>query len=631
MNKSVSKIRHILGANLALEKRKLISEENKKINNKNEKDFFVDFLNAQRNLEKNGISFANDSGGFNLLMREQEEQQQSQSGTTEDDYELTGDEDIFNESDYEDFMAFYFQNFMGPDDPPGGTNQPDIFAESFTNKKNNLLLEQTYPAPGAGWRKFKKWVNKMGRNFARNKFFKWIDKRFNGDFKKWWKEFKGDFKRFLKKLGRWDLVINKNRSFVKTLASARSRKGYIKIGVWRYLNFGKPKEAASVQMDSTEEYNTITTPENYDTYLSENERVMVKLMDGTSKTKWEELKADPVNKGYAVAVLEYFNSTYKDKKWKIVSVGKTKEEFKEEIKKEPKAVNVPPTEIVYPSTDFIFPVNQDSEPNLFLDNKSDRASAAKFTEEIKLLCEQVKAVMDGFNPPEGKPKAYLQAYGLESSASRLRNTGEAVDMTFQELSNARIKTATEIIFEELTNIGVLVDTDTKSSVDTVGTNADGTSGPNPPPSMDGKSYYFIPKGPFKMEPPCKKNGDVVGGVKCNRNECGAPHATKAEYDKYKYIRGWFTIIFNDTIIPEPAEEPGLDDDGDAPEYQVIETVKYPVIMWSPPKKPFRIPLIGIKARWNDVFKIKPRQPTFKGRTGTKPPRGGFNTLGCPKF
>jgi len=629
MNRSFSKKRHITEANKSLERRTQILKEGitGKPSRNNEKEFFVEFLNTQRKIED----------GLLFLTEQEEQQQQTQTQDTQtqgeqgDDYELTGEEEVFNEPDYEEFMKFYFQNFMGPDDAPGGTNQPDIFAESFTNKKNNLLLEQTYPPPGAGWRKFKRWVQGLAGDFARNKFFKWIDKRFNGDFKRWWRIFKGDFKRWLKKVGKWDLVINKNRQFEKTLLSARSSKGYIKIGVWRYLNFGKPKEAASVQMDSTEEYNTVTTPENYDTYLTENERVMVKLMNDTSKTKWKELKADPVNKGYAVAVLEYFNSTYREKKWKVVSVGKSKEEFKEEIKKDPKAVVVPPTELVYPSADFMFPVNEESEPNLFLDNASDRASAIKFTQEVKLMCEEIKAVMEGFDPPEGKPKAYLQAYGLESSASRLRNTGIAIDLTFLQLSNARIKTAQEIIFEELTNIGVLVDSETISKIDNTGTNKDGTSGPNPPASIGPNKYYFIPKGNYTMNPPCKDNTTVVKGVKCNRNECGAPHATKAEYDQYKYIRGWFTVIFNDTIIPVPEETTELEGDEDTPEYQVIETVKYPVIMWSPPKKPFRIPLIGLKARWIDVFKIRPRQRKFRGQGTTGPPKGGFKTLGCPKF
>ena len=279
----------------------------------------------------------------------------------------------------------------------------------------------------------------------------------------------------------------------------------------------------------------------------------------------------------------------------------------------------------------MFPVNEESEPNLFLDNASDRASAIKFTQEVKLMCEEIKTVMEGFDPPEGKPKAYLQAYGLESSASRLRNTGIAIDLTFLQLSNARIKTAQEIIFEELTNIGVLVDSETISKIDNTGTNKDGTSGPNPPASIGPNRYYFIPKGNYTMNPPCKDNTTVVKGVKCNRNECGAPHATKAEYDQYKYIRGWFTVIFNDTIIPVPEETTELEGDEDTPEYQVIETVKYPVIMWSPPKKPFRIPLIGLKARWIDVFKIRPRQRKFRGQGTTGPPKGGFNTLGCPKF
>ena len=108
---------------------------------------------------------------------------------------------------------------------------------------------------------------------------------------------------------------------------------------------------------------------------------------------------------------------------------------------------------------------------------------------------------------------------IATSASRYRNTGEAQQMNFKELSQARAESVYSYIVNELSSIVPDIST-VKVTLNSNGKNGDGSSGPNPPsPNLfsdgggDPKSF--------------KKDGDRT----FNGQE---PHSSPNEYEQYKY-------------------------------------------------------------------------------------------------
>ena len=129
----------------------------------------------------------------------------------------------------------------------------------------------------------------------------------------------------------------------------------------------------------------------------------------------------------------------------------------------------------------------------------------------------------------------LISLDIQTSASRYRNTGQAAELSFQELSRYRNNSAKNEILTTLEANGV---TNIKAVTPTqqyLGGNGDGTTGPNPP------------------EPNAYVNG---GNVKMNttptepRNQFGEPLSTPEEYNQYKYLK--VTIRLAATL---PEEEP----------------------------------------------------------------------------
>jgi hypothetical protein len=115
----------------------------------------------------------------------------------------------------------------------------------------------------------------------------------------------------------------------------------------------------------------------------------------------------------------------------------------------------------------------------------------------------------------------LKSLDIQTSASRYRNTGQASDLSFQELSGYRNNSAKDYIIASLKENGV-TETDTVTPTqEYLGGNGDGTTGPNPP------------------EPNAYVDG---GNVKMNttptepRNQFGEPQATPEEYNQYKYLK-----------------------------------------------------------------------------------------------
>ena len=556
----------------------------------------------------------------------------------EGEEDLSGIPDLESDEDYDAIIAYYpeeyneylrttFKDFIGDEDEGEG--------ETLTESDQRLLIEadlliERCPEYLADC--FKQW----GKKFRRTKFARWFKRKIGEPTKERLENFgrkvKKGFGKFMKNVKDIDLNIEhkkrrkkgknykrKNSRKLKSLDKvwAKNKRGTIKIGRVGWLTFGKGRGSASENFSSEVEVGNSIEEEDYVSYLKENESKMVSLMSKTSKSNWATLKADPEEIEYAVSVLERFNDTYEEKKWRKVGVGIDQETFIRECEQDPIVNNIPPDEKLYPAETFEFPLNPNNDKNLFEDNEWNESFAKTFVTEMKDLCALIQKQMSGLTPPEGKPKAYLEALYLQASASRLRNGGRAATLSFKQLSEKRLETGKAIMIRELSAIGVLIDGNTKYYFDTDAKptdtnpmgNGDGSSGPNPP-----KGKGFIAKGNFPMSPNCGPNDPscTLNGETVLRTECGTPHTNILEYDKYKFINGSVKLIFNDDYEPDkkPIDPKKEDEDFDA-EVEVIETNLYPIYFYAPGKKPFRIPIPALRIKWKQLFTFKRRsRPTY---------------------
>jgi hypothetical protein len=643
MNRSYSKIRHIQEMNQRLDN-KLIEEKISRtsfefISEQGEKKTFLNLLEKQRLIEEQ-LKF----GGNNLLM----EQDKTTTPEVESDYEEEdddiGDTPETNEdyeflqsefpNEWEEFQKIIMNQILNsPEAKEGGDTE--TLSES---QIKSLLVEGRCNLQTRGlahcirYSKFGKWwVKKIGKP-TKNAIEDFVYKT-NKKFKKWMRDVKDidldiEFKKRKKKYK--NNYKRKSSRKLKSLDKvwAKNKRGTIKIGRVGWLTFGKGRGSASEDFSSEEEMEPSIEPgennKNYISYLKENESTMVKLMSNTSKGNWEELKSNPEEIAYAVAVLERFNETYEEKKWKKVGVGLDKETFIIECEDDPIVNGIPADEKLYPTETFEFPLNPDNDKNLFKDNEWDEANAGIFLQEVKELCALIQQQMSGLTPPKDKPKAYLEAMYLQASASRLRNGGKAAELSFKQLSENRLATGKAIMERELAAIGVLIDGNTKYYFDTDAKptdtnpmgNGDGSSGPNPP---IGKGY--IAKGNFPMTPNCLPTNQTcrLNGKDIPRSECGTPHTNILDYDKYKFINGSVKLIFNDDYKPEPDNTPPDENKKEFdPEVEVIETDVYPIYFYAPGKKPFKIPLPGLRIKWKKLFTFKRRsRPTYGPPAGKK--------------
>jgi hypothetical protein len=185
----------------------------------------------------------------------------------------------------------------------------------------------------------------------------------------------------------------------------------------------------------------------------------------------------------------------------------------------------PPPPITVP----ISLINVDkSGGDIFIDNKSDLTDTIKSIidaqiENVKSEVEKVKAEMQN---PNLVIKLKLNSLSIASSSSRFRNTEEASNMTWEQLSRARSKNVTDYLYAQLKAIGV----DVSAAEVTVGggTNGDGTTGPNPGKDPKGNDYAISVDGTYNNVYNTKQAIE-------RRNEYGEPLATKEEYNKYKFV------------------------------------------------------------------------------------------------
>jgi hypothetical protein len=168
--------------------------------------------------------------------------------------------------------------------------------------------------------------------------------------------------------------------------------------------------------------------------------------------------------------------------------------------------------------DVGFEVNWEPESNvqLYINNEWEVSDEFK-----RLFNEKVIAPVQQLRKVDPNLTISLMELSIETSASRYRNTGRASELTFSQLSGYRNNTAKDYIISILDENGVLNTKEITPTQKYLGSNGDGTSGPNPP-----EPNRYIDGGEVKMElQPTQP-----------RNQFGEPHTTPEEYDQYKYLK-----------------------------------------------------------------------------------------------
>ena len=141
--------------------------------------------------------------------------------------------------------------------------------------------------------------------------------------------------------------------------------------------------------------------------------------------------------------------------------------------------------------------------------KKFKGDIVKFMKKYPGAKVSVATKVDGENFP----------FEIATSASRYRNTGEAQQMNFKELSQARAESVYSYIVNELSSIVPDIST-AKVNLKFNGKNGDGSSGPNPPSPNLFSDGGGDPNS-FKQEGVRKFNGQE-------------PHSSPNEYEQYKY-------------------------------------------------------------------------------------------------
>jgi hypothetical protein len=194
------------------------------------------------------------------------------------------------------------------------------------------------------------------------------------------------------------------------------------------------------------------------------------------------------------------------------------------------------------------------------------------SENIKSHIQQTKAAISQIlkQNPGVKAKISTKAvingqekevpYTISTSASRYRNTGQAENMSFIQLSQKRAEEIHKYIISEL---GGLVKFP-NPVLDIKGENGDGSSGPNPP-----SPYKFSTGG---GEPDSY-------GTSGDRNGFGNPLSSPKDYNRYKYCRVVFVVSFTGA---DSSTSPSSPSGGSFGEWSIkIKTKQRKKIEWPP--------------------------------------------------
>ena len=165
-----------------------------------------------------------------------------------------------------------------------------------------------------------------------------------------------------------------------------------------------------------------------------------------------------------------------------------------------------------------------SGSDVFVDNESGVTPAIQ--SKIDELINNISETLNEINQdPTKKIILKVKNFMIGTSSSRFRNTEDASNLTWADLSSKRAKNTKEQLYAKLESLGVITSEGTIEFKG--GYNGDGTSGPNPGYNPKGKPYLISKDGTF--------DNYYKTATKEIRNQYGTPLNTKEEYDIYKWI------------------------------------------------------------------------------------------------
>lgn len=267
---------------------------------------------------------------------------------------------------------------------------------------------------------------------------------------------------------------------------------------------------------------------------------------------YKDLMTHLRNSTYINSYSIWFKTLNQETRKKMIELFNTKlNELKSEVRKldeyeviikkgKQRSEDLPPTEL-----EDLPPINLEFQMvgnDVFVDNKSDITPSIQ--SKIDELVNNIKSTLDLMNTnPDQKITLKVNSFSIGASASRFRNTEEAADLTWAELSSLRSEKVKIEIYRKLEELGVITSNGTIEVKG--GWNGDGTSGPNPGLNPEGKQYAISKDGTY--------DNYYRTVTKEIRNQYGKPHNTKEEYDKYKWIMVSITLVGVIEQKPNPEE------------------------------------------------------------------------------
>ena len=287
----------------------------------------------------------------------------------------------------------------------------------------------------------------------------------------------------------------------------------------RGFDFFTTKPNAGVRSVGSDEYKkTIAAKSKVD-----------KLVDSTNKALWDEIfKQDEI---FAANTIKYVERNT----W-IKYVGFRKQG-------QPEKKTEASIQTTYPNQTIQIPIGNRTN-FYFIDNEWDLLDQGKKDIDTNIIEPAINS--------KGQNRGCIELIQVNSSASRIRNGGKAEDKSFAELSKLRNDSVKNYVLTKLQSSGFdqWCSGKEKLTQNYLGSNQDGTSGPNPAKQLkmeDGamKSFYFVPRGQKSMNPPSNDEK--------KRGEYGTPHANKVDYDVYKYSNPLVIVAFETKIQPPENE------------------------------------------------------------------------------
>lgn len=163
--------------------------------------------------------------------------------------------------------------------------------------------------------------------------------------------------------------------------------------------------------------------------------------------------------------------------------------------------------------------------DVFDDNTA--AVTSTIQQKIDQFIADVTAAVQNVSGTDAKIK--VTDLEIAASASRFRNTNQAANMTWNDLSKARANNVKTELVKRLATLGITVPENIVKLRG--GYNNDGTSGPNPGkiPGANGQLVQAV------ISADGTYNNVIKSPTDADINKYGTPHTNKSEYDQYKFL------------------------------------------------------------------------------------------------